>query len=338
MNLKYLCAAMICAISLFLSGCIERKEELTIDERGNVSIHTSFSGDIDQYPPVFDLPNGGAWKNIKSEFDKKGKKGLEASAEMNIPYGRNLPDRYDLNDHSNRGLRFPSTVKRYQKGARTFYEFTRRYQPRKYLPYEIYYETVDKELEEEVFKKGIFSVSPTQRDSYLRQLTPAFHSSQLRIIYDVLGIMVFQNDISQDARRQMLLSAGEKVRQAFPQNRLETTLARVNKSNEVGDEMDEITKEMDQIFISIFKNQIRPDRARLSVKFTQILENERRSRKITDAINEHIFNITLKMPGQIVVTNGIFSEESLGTVSWEFRGSALHDCEYVLHAVSVVEN
>jgi hypothetical protein len=48
--------------------------------------------------------------------------------------------------------------------------------------------------------------------------------------------------------------------------------------------------------------------------------------------------ITLEMPGQIVDTNGIFSEESLGTVSWNFPGSALRDCEYIPHAVSVVDN
>jgi hypothetical protein len=338
MNLKHLCAAMICTTSLFLSGCIERKEELTIDKHGNTKISASFTGDIDQYPPVFDLPNGGAWKNIKQEFNEDGKKDLDVSAEMNIPYGKALPDRFDLNDHTDQGLRFPSTVKTYKKGTRTFYEFTRRYQPRKHLPYEIFYETVDKELEEEVLKKGIFSVSPMQRDLYIRQLTPAFHSSQLRIIYDVLGNMVLQNDISQDARRQMLLSAGEKVRQAFPQNRLEATLARINKFNEASGEMDQITKEMDQIFLSLFKNQKRPDNAGLLAKFAKLLENDLRTRKITDAIDEHTFIITLKMPGQIVVTNGIFSEESLGTVSWEFRGNALHDCEYVLHAVSIVDN
>jgi hypothetical protein len=338
MNLKCLCTAMICAASLFLSGCIERKEEITIDKHGNTYISTSFKGDIDQFPPVFDLPNGGTWKNIKQEIMKKENgKDLKVSAEMNIPYGKDLPDRYDLNDQANQQLRFPSTVKTYKKGSRTFFEFTRRYQPRKYRLYEIYYEKVDKELEDEVMKKGIFNVSQTQRDKYLDQLTPALHLSQLRTVYDVLGTMVLQNDISQEARRQLLLSAGENVRKTVTRNKLETILAHLNKDNDGEDEMDQIIKDIDRVFISILKNQTRPDNGVLSAKLAKLLENERHTRKITDAIGGNSFIITLKMPGQIVDTNGIFSEESLGTVSWDFQGSALRDCEYVLHAISVLD-
>lgn len=337
MQLKCLGMALIGVTSVMLSGCIERKEELTIDTHGNVAIHTAFYGDLDAYPPVFDLPNGGAWKNIKREFDK-GEKDLSVTADMDVPYGRKLPDRYDLNDRSGQGLRFPSTVKTYRKGSRTFYEFTRRYQPRKHLRYEIYYEAVDKELEAGIFKKGIFNVPAAQRDTYLRQLTPAFHASQLRMLYDVLGVMVLQQDITQDARREMLASAGYRVRQAFPQSRLETILARVNRLNEASGEMAQVTKEMDQIFLSVFNGKIRGHNAMLLAKFTRLLKDDRRARSITEALNEHVFKIKLKMPGQIVETNGIFSEESLGMVSWEFQGSSLHDGEYILRALSVVDN
>lgn len=339
MYIRYLCTAVICTASLFLGGCFEREEDITVDEHGNTHIQISFDGDIDQYPPVFDLPNDRAWKNISEEIENNqdGGKRLKISAEMNTPYGIDLPDRYNLDDTTNRGLRFPTTVKTYKKGARTFYEFTRRYQSRKYDPYEIYYEDVDKELEEKIFKNGIFNVSQAEQNAYLGQLTPAFHSSQLRIVYDVLGTMVLQNDISQDARRRMLSSAGNKVRTTFTSEKLKEILARMDDKT-IDRETARITREIDQIFTSIFEEQMQPDGGRLLNEFKTLLDNERRTRAITDAIGGHAFNILLKMPGQIVFTNGIFSEDSLGTVYWKFSASDLNDCEYVLHAVSVVDD
>jgi Ca2+-binding EF-hand superfamily protein len=311
----------------------------TVDEYGNTLIQISFEGDIDRYPPVFELPNGGAWKNIKQEIEdnKEGGKDLKISAEMNVPYGKDLPDRYNLDDTTDQGLRFPTAVKTYKKGSRTFYEFTRRYQSRKYKPYEIYYDDVDKELEGEIFEKGIFNVPQPKRTAYLSQLTPALHLSQLRTFYDVLGIMVLHNDITQDARKQMLKSAEDTIHETFTHDKLLEILARIDEKT-ITAEMDSITKEMDHIFISTFETHIRPEDGGLLKEFEKLLENERRTRTITDAVGGHEFHILLKMPGQIVVTNGIPVEDSLEAVYWKFPASALNDCEYVLHAVSVADN
>jgi len=335
---KYL-AAVICIVSVFSSGCFERKEEITLSENGDTFIRTLFEGDTEQYPPIFELPNDGPWeitdRDIKN--NKDGSISLKIEAEMTIPYGETLPGHYNLDDRSGLGLRFPSTVKTYKEGKRTFYEFTRRYQSRKYAPYEILYERIDGKLEEKIFENGIFNVPEKDQIQYLNQLVPAFRLSQLRYIYDALGRMVLHNDISQDLRKKMIESARDEISANFTPDRLKQILARIDDDKTLAKEMDSITREVDQIFISVFKKQTQPMEQELLTEFTRLLKNERDTRAVTDALSGHGFQITLKMPGQIVATNGIFNGESLGTITWEFSASALNDCEYVLHAVSVTD-
>jgi len=338
MNIRNYLVTAICIASVFLSGCFERKEEITISEKGDAFIRTLFGGDAAAAPPVSELPNKKAWTIKKWETTKnEGNTELEIDAEMNIPYGKSLPDRYNTDDKTDRGLRFPTSIKTSREGSRTFYEFTRRYQSRKYDPYEIFNESIDEKLEEKIFNEGIFNVTQKEQIQYLNQLIPALRLSQLRYIYDVLGLMVFNNDISQDLRRKMMESARDKVDATFTPHRFKEILARIDEET-ISREIDLISKEMDMLFASVFKNHIQTDDGNLLNKFSKLLENERQTRAMTDNINGHGFEITLTMPGQIVVTNGIFDGESLDSVSWKFSGNDLNDCEYVLHAVSVADN
>ena len=339
MHIRNYLAAVICMTSVFLTGCFDRKEEITVNENGDTFIHALFGGDAEEAPQASELPNKDSWKINRWETttDKDGKTELEIDVEMNIPYGETLPDRYNLDDKNDVGLRFPSAVKSYRKGNRTFYEFTRRYQPRKYNRYEVFYEHVDKKLEDRIFEKGIFNVPLQDQVQYLNQLIPAFRLSQLRYIYDVLGLMVLHDDISQNLRKNMMNSARERIGSDFTPERFKEILARVDEKTIAG-EMDRITKEVDRIFVSVYREHIEADQIGTLSTFTELIEKERRARAVTDNIYGQTFEITLKMPGQIVVTNGIFDGEALGTVSWQFSGSNLNDCEYVLHAVSVVDN
>ena len=339
MNIRNYPAAVICIASIFLTGCFERREEITINEKGDTFIHTLFGGDAEQAPQASELPNKGPWKINKWETttDKDGKTELDIDAEMNIPYGETLPDRYNLDNKNEEGLRFPSAVKSYRKGDRTFYEFTRRYQPRKYNRYEVFYEQVDKKLEEKIFEEGIFNVPLQEQVQYLNQLVPAFRLSQLRYIYDVLGLMVLHDDISQDLRKNIMESARERIGADFTTERFKEILARVDEKTIAG-EMDRMAKEVDRIFTLVFREHVQADESGLLHTFTELLDKERRARAVTDNIYGHSFEIALEMPGQIVETNGIFDGESLGTVSWQFSGSDLNDHEYVLRAVSVVDN
>ncbi|MBN2319442.1 MAG: hypothetical protein JXR49_10215 [Acidobacteria bacterium] len=339
MNIRNYLLTAICIASVFFSGCFERREEISINENGDIFIRALLGGDAEEAPQISELPNKGSWKINKWETttNKEGRMELEIDAEMNIPYGESVPDRYNTDDKTDRGLRFPTTIKTYRKGSRTFYEFTRRYQSRKYNPYEIFNESIDGNLEKKIFDEGIFNVSQKEQTQYLNQLIPAFRLSQLRYIYDVLGLMVFNNDMSQDLRTKMMESARDKVDTTFTPDRFKKILARINEET-ISKEIDLVTKEMDMLFASVFKNHIQTDDGNLLNKFTKLLDNERQTRAMTDNINGHGFEISLTMPGQIVVTNGIFDGESMESVSWKFSGNDLNDCEYVLHAVSVLDN
>ena len=339
MHIRNFLSVAVCIGSIIFSGCFERREEITINEKGNTFIHTLFGGDAEEAPQASELPNKGPWKINKWETttDKEGKTELDIDAEMNIPYGETLPDRYNLDNKNEEGLRFPSAVKSYRKGDRTFYEFTRRYQPRKYNRYEVFYEQVDKNLEEKIFEKGIFNAPLQEQVQYLNQLVPAFRLSQLRYIYDVLGLMVFNGDISQDLRKNIIDSARERIGADFTPERFKEILARVDEKTIAG-EMDRMAKEVDRIFTSVFREHVQADESGLLHTFTELLDKERRARTVTDNIYGQSFEIALKMPGQIIVSNGIFDGEALGTVSWQFSGSDLNDREYVLHAVSVADN
>ena len=339
MHIKNLFVGVICTVSLFLNGCFDRKEKIAIDHNGNTTINTSITGTTEKYPPLFKLPIDDPWKIIKQEIkkNKEGETEIEIISEMDIPYGEILPDRYDFKDEADQGLRFPSTLKIYKKGNRTFYEFTRRYKSRKHNPYEIYYESIDKELEEKILDAGIFSVPENDRIKYLDQFTKAFYASESRFFYDVLGLMVLDNDIGQGARKKMLKTAMNKLQEQFTADRFIQILALIDE-NKIDAEFSLAKEEVDPLFTSVFKNHVQPDNNSLLKKFTKLLKNERLANDITWVIGPHGFHITLEMPGQIVETNGLPEEDSMGTVAWHFKGSELRDCEYILHAVSVVDN
>ena len=236
-----------------------------------------------------ELPNKGSWKINKWETttDKDGETELEIDAEMNIPYGETLPDRYNLENKNDMGLRFPSAVESYRKGNRTFYEFTRRYQPRKYNRYELFYERVDKKLEDKIFEKGIFNVPLEDQVQYLNQLIPAFCLSQLRYIYDALGLMVLHDDISQYLRKNMMNSARERIGADLTPERFKEFLARVDEKTIAG-EMDRITKEVDRIFISVYKEHIEADESGSLSTFTELLEAGRQGRTLSSPLPNSI--------------------------------------------------
>ena len=162
--------ATACIAAMFLSGCFTRTEEITVDENGNSTITTSFEGEEEQYPPVYALPLDDPWEILEREISKTedGKTKIIVTSRMSVPYSKKLPDRYNFKDETDLDLRFPSDIKITRKGNRTFYEFTRRYQSRKYFPYNFYYEDkIDKKLEEKIFEVGIFNVSKDERTQYL---------------------------------------------------------------------------------------------------------------------------------------------------------------------------
>lgn len=336
-HIKTLFIATTCIAAVFLSGCFTRKEEITIDENGNTTITTSFEGEEDQYPPVYALPLKDPWEITKREIkkDENGKTEIMITSRMSIPYGKKLPDRYDFNDKTDLGLRFPSDVKITRKGSRTFYEFTRRYRPRKYLPYHYFYENlIDKKIEEKVLDVGIFNVSEKDRKLYLDQLTRAFLLSEIRVFYDVLGFMVFENDIEPSAREELYKAASEQMHSSFTPDGFKRILA----GNEIDREYAKIKTELDRIFTTLVENHTPSNKAAVVKRFSQLLESERRTNQITEAVNGHDFEVSIKMPGQIVVTNGLLEGTDFGKVIWPFKGSDLDDCEHVLHAISVVDN
>ena len=273
MHIKNLFVGLICTFSLFLNGCFEREEKIAIDHNGNTTINTSIKGTTEQYPPLFKLPNNDPWKIIKQEIkkNKEGETEIEIISEISIPYGEMFPDRYDFSDETDQGLRFPSSVKMYKKGDRTFYEFTRRYQSRKHIPYESYYESIDKELEEKILEVGIFNVPEDDRIKYIDQFTTAFYASESRFLYDVLGLMVLDNDIGQGAREKMLKTAMEELHEQFSTDRFLKILALVDE-NAIDTKFSLAKEEVDPLFTSIFKDYIQPDNNGLLKKFAKFLK------------------------------------------------------------------
>jgi len=215
MHIKNLFVGVICTVSLFLNGCFDRKEKIAIDHNGNTTINTSITGTTEKYPPLFKLPIDDPWKIIKQEIkkNKEGETEIEIISEMDIPYGEILPDRYDFKDEADQGLRFPSTLKIYKKGNRTFYEFTRRYKSRKHNPYEIYYESIDKELEEKILDvQGIFveiGLIPNSEFAYnLEKNDRKEIVVNQRNETNVPGILA-AGDVTNVPEKQIIIAAGE---------------------------------------------------------------------------------------------------------------------------------
>jgi len=333
---------LVSVAALLVSGCLERNESITVHEDGSASWTVEFKGDVQGHEDFLALPQPPEWDVTSMSIDStdEGKVELHWVAHREIPHGDALPSSFAGPDREavrSSHLQFPSGVKRWREGSRTYYEFTRHYRARTYgRHHELPDIFSDAELEERVLEHGIFNVSEADRNQYLDNLSDQLRYTLFNELQDGLGILVLDGGATVAQKR-----ASEEVAWEHLGDRIDDALLLdVLAMDE--DEMDlayeQLLEGVREELVDIAGRAIRGDGRTPDSSFRHPFRVVYYDQHVTDAINMQVFQIELVLPGEIVRTNGYTEPGEPGQVMWMFDGAALHDRDVPLYALSVVEH
>jgi hypothetical protein len=328
-------------LTLTCVSCFDRTEEITVDPDGTTTIVAEFKGDESGFRPPVALPSEPEWTILRREIDSSdtGSIKIELEAKLVMPYGTPLPSTYARPDAANRdvNLQFPTEVRYWTEGKRTFYEFTRTYVARKYDCYH-YAEKVawDQELENRVLEKGIFEVSEEDRAKYLDQFGAAFGYVHWRFLWETLGALIRRGEIAASTGTDIETWAASYIESVVTPVRMLGIAGKDDDS--IGEELDRLKEELHHQFTRYFSSVVGPDRAEAQRSYTELFQMVTLDYDVTEALGSHDFGVGLNLPGKVIETNGHIDPEELATVQWYFEGEDLHDKDIRLYALSVVES
>ncbi len=327
------------AVILTITSCLERVEEITIAENGETTIKATFDGDKEDFEAPLVLPSGPEWTILEEESHSDDKK-IKLEAEIVVPYGKPLPETFAKvkTGEENINLRFPTQVRYWSEGNRTYYEFKRTYQARKYFRYNMMAdEEIDKELEKRVMDEGIFNLNEGERKNYVMQLSKAYSYFHMMMLGDVLGDLAKNNVIKASSKKNIEEKAKEVIIGILSEKQILDILKLDDSAMTAA--YDELIKQLHDEFRQLYKKEI-GDKDKMKMQhFESSLEKVWMEYQITQKLDVSEFVIGVKMPGEIISTNGITeTEDENVTVGWTFKGSDLHDRDIPLYALSVVEH
>jgi hypothetical protein len=322
---------------MMLSGCFFDHEEIRVDPDGHATIMAHVEGDREEFNQAVALPSEPTWQIIEKGIDTDDSESIKMLAKLEIPYGEPFPDSYVPRNSINHeiDLLFPTELKFWREGNKTFYEFKRTYKARKFARYN--YDEIDKDLEKKVLEKGVFGVSEQERQKYLQQLQLAFVYEQVNILADVFGAMVLEGNLTVKEKQQMEKKARQIAGEIVTPEKLSDNFKKNKDSIKVTidrwqNEIFKITERDYRLLKGIPENQSMPN-------FNLTLERIRREYDITKIIEDRNYSVLLYLPGEVVRTNGKTDpEEEPGAVYWEFDGYDLQDKDIPLYALSVIEH
>ncbi len=332
---------IVVLLTLTCLSCLERTEEITVAEDGTTTFIARFEGNVNNFRPPVALPSEPEWAILERKVDSSDVDHIrmELKAELVVPYGTPLPDTYAKPDAPNKeiNLQFPTEVRRWSEGGRTFYEFKRTYLARGYGCYNITGGILwDQELEDRVLEKGIFNASEEDRVEYLDQFTSAFRYLHWRFLWETLGKLVRSGDIPVSTKENVETWAKHYLESVVTPVRILGILGKDDDS--IGVALDQLKKEIHEQFARYFPSVTGSEQSEVQRKFKNLFRAATLDYDVTDALNAHQFSITLRLPGTIITANGLIDPERPGIVDWYFKGEDLHDKDISLYALSVVEH
>jgi hypothetical protein len=321
--------ALTCTVAALLTGCLKRKETITVTSDGGVNIVLDVEGESKDVEAGDALPtNSGGWSvTTQTEKNDKGEEKTLLHAEYNGSPREDLPETYTDDREALRAvLHFPTTVKVEHRSDGTYYHFHRVYVGRAQARYEYWKKLVDPQT------LALAGKDPnTLSEEQLVAMFDALKAAQMGRVSEYVSVanVALGDRWPQDEALQLL----ETVRKYFTS--ADTRPLHALFRRPPGPERDAKLAEFGDRLMA----GVRPalDRAlgeagasgRERGMFWQAYEREERNRTVTEDLGDEVFEIRVKLPGQIVAHNGDKLDDD-GSVVWEFKGDALNDRDQVL--------
>lgn len=333
------CLVISLTLSLF-AGCLEVNEEIHVSESGEARLVIIFEGNQDEFSSVVALPSEADWQidTLEVENPDKEEPEMKLRAERVVKPGGEFPSTFaNPNDPlADKQLQFPTELKVWNDGNRTFYEFKRTYLSRRHYRFVGGdNDQINEDLEKRVLEQGIFNVPEQDRAQYLTSLSRQFRLQMISMYEEAMGEMIFSGRLEADLLDPISLQAKQMLEEMLTS---ETVLSIVSLPDDsVGIALDALKTEIEKRFIAALKEraaganeiagELRAALARINLEW-----------EITEKLDNDLFFIVVYLPGTLIKTNGKTNPDYLGSAEWEFEGKDLHDRSIPLYALSVVEH
>jgi len=325
-----------------LSGCIERKEHLTI--RPDASILYQVLHKTDSLEELYDgdaVPKiaGGWMAEQREEKDADGKTTYTLVAETAFSPGANLPANYALAREADGDLylQFPTTLKVEQRPDGAYYHFDRIYPARSWAQIEF----LQKQLVQaplEGLPSDMHDWTPQQRLDVIHAL--ATFETEKMLVFARSAFLTVTPDAAQDrwlAVRSEMHDCLAQLDYNSLSHLLEPKDDLLDQQNQ-GKAIDAETKRFEQALLDRLNNAMKAlagyDGAQLSA-FKHQYQRQKRLYEITQDLGDDKFEITVDMPGEITASNA--DSASATTATWTFSGEMLRDRELELMVTSRVK-
>ncbi|HWB20283.1 MAG TPA: hypothetical protein VG711_08290 [Phycisphaerales bacterium] len=333
-------------LSVVLSGCLERIENLEVQPNGGLAAqleyHASDPEEIDTGDAMPKMTEG--WIGERSEkVNEDGNIEVTLTAANAFPPKYHLPENYaDKSDsQATCYLQFPTKVKVEKRGKAIYYHFARTYGSRDFAKIDFYNQTLVTDPLQQLGSLDPKDWTPENRVMVVKAL------AQFETAKDLLFAREAFKSVTPEGRQDGWLAAwkaGNDFANSQDYAALSAMLEPVAQKNDADDRDDSMGKEIkaqaekfESALLDVVRTALR-DTARYDGGQLSAFDAEYALRKlaweVTQDLNDEKFRITVKMPGVIVGSNA--DSTTSDTATWEFDGSMLHDREIELLVTSVL--
>lgn len=328
-------AAALVAALLCSTGCLERKERVTVKPDGAVDLISTFSGDAGEFTEGDVLPApGSVWEVVdEKSVNDHGDPQLSRTARLSLSPGHPLPDTYAATSSGAEvSLRFPTTLTIENRPDGTYYHFRRTYRHRE----DAAFTTVRRRLMMDTNNRGLLedpesATTDEERTKIAESLRLVELDKQLAILDRALPALKSRSqDVGLRIRSHVI-----KASKSFDLAPAVKLLA-APKSDERDREILALAEQYLSTLAGATAEAVRGlGLTEQEVQtFTDALETEQRRRSITERLAAHVWEVRVNLPGEILASNADRSDDA--DLVWEFDSVSIMDTDKVLAATSRV--
>ncbi len=316
-------------LSLVITGCLEKKEKLSVSETGEIEVEWKISGDKKDAHEGLKLPQGTNWTTREwQEVQENGKEKFFHQAQAQFA---NMDAYLKAMSLGEEDLQIQGDLKieRIDKG--NFYHFERLYLARDLGKFQaIKKEEIDPKLGKQVSQKGIYSLSPEDQQKYVQGLINFEIRKRILLVCDALGKTYLSQNFPLSLIDKVKKELKNEYQKSFDYALVQEILSSPKQKlpHKIKKIEEKLTKKQKSVLENIFREYPQ-------VNYQKNLQKTLHGYKLSEDLTDESFELTLTLPGKIIMTNGV--KVNKNTVTWKFHGKELIGKHIPCQALSVIE-
>ena len=322
-----------------MTGCLERRETITVTSDGAVKMKLKYKGSAEELNGADAMPSSQSGWEVSRTIEKDGDEERHVlRAKQKFAPGQELPSSFAApgSGGADLCLSFPTTLRIETRKDGVYYHLRRTYTPRKWGYVRYWHDHfVDDEIEE-LGEKRREDLTQEEKVRILEAFADIGAHEQIE--FARAALQRCDPRLPQDrwllARRALLEVYEEIDYDAFV--KMFESLPEEERDARFDAESDRITQKARLALVSSLQTDAGYDGAQVA-SFKEAYEAAKRHYEITDETGGHGFEIRVKMPGRIIAHNAPNVDDDAAAV-WEFNGEAFRDRPYEIMITSRLQS